>query len=709
MDRTIAVQDWEAAHDQKVPSELPPLYSGVLPVVLVDFETRSYVSVTDCGAWRYAEEGTTEILCMAYKIGDGNTKLWTPDLPFPEELIELIEAGAVFEAHNVQFERAVWLRKLKPLGIPVPKYWKDTLAVCANRGIPLGLDKAGKALDLPIIKSERGRYLLNTLSMPKFGTKAEPNREYREDWDLYQELYDYCVKDVDAEACLADTLGDLPPDEQGLWVLDQRINQRGVMIDMDAVNAALRLTTEIETKLNTRLAEITKGEVTRATQRARMLKWFNENGLPILTDLKKDTIEEFLRDAANGADYLAHLDEKVVEAMHIRSQLSKASTKKLIKMRECVNSDNRIRGLLQYCGAFTGRWAGRLVQPQNFPRPTVTNKVNANGKAYLDMDQLVWDIKNLDADALDLLYPSAMEAISSSLRGMFIAAPDHELYVSDFSAIEARVTFWVAGCQTGLDVFDKSDRGESEDIYCVTASDIVGFEVKKALHSTERQLGKIAVLGCGYQMGWPKLQSQALEAYNVELTDEEAENMVNTYREKYEEVKWAWYGLQEAAIATVKTGKSHYYRKIRYEMVYDNAKKPWLACVLPNGRRLWYYDPVVVLVTPPWGGAKRDSLTYMGRDNKKGGTWGRITTYGGMLMENVVQAIARDLMAEAMCRVEKAGFWIILTVHDEVIAEVKKGTLLYSLFNKLMGETPAWAAGCPIAVEGGVIERYQKV
>ncbi len=685
-----------------------------LPVVLVDFETRSYVSVIDCGAWRYAEEGTTEILCMGYKIGEDNTKLWTPGLPFPEELIELIEAGAVFEAHNVQFERAVWLFKLKSLGIPMPKFWKDTLAVCAYRGIPMSLNNAGKALDLPILKDKRGTYLLNTLSMPKFGTKSDPDREYREDWDLYQELYDYCVQDVDAEGCLAHTLGDLPPEEQGLWVLDQKINQRGVVIDMTAVNAALTLTTEIETKLNGRLAEITKdaegvSAVTRATQRARMLKWFNENGLPHLDNLKKDTIEDFLRAFKKGDPELAHLDEKVYEAMHIRSQLSKASTKKLIKMRECVNSDNRIRGLLQYCGAFTGRWAGRLVQPQNFPRPTVTNKVNANGKAYLDMEQLVWDIKNLDADGLDLLYPSAMEAISSSLRGMFIAAPDHELFVCDFSAIEARVTFWVSGCQTGLDVFAKSDRGESEDIYCVTASDIVGFEVKKALHSSERQLGKITVLGCGYQMGWKKLQFQALQDYNVDLTDEEAEDMVNTYREKYEEVKWAWYGLQETAIETVKTGKSHYYRKIRYEMVYDNAKKPWLACVLPNGRRLWYYDPVIVPEPPPWGGPKRDGLTYMGRDNKKGGTWGRIRTYGGMLMENVVQAIARDLMAESMIRVELAGFKIILTVHDEVIAEVKKGTLLYSVFEKLMGETPDWAAGCPMAVEGGVIERYQKV
>ena len=694
--RSEAQQDWEAAHDMAVPETLPIRRDGPLPVVLVDFETRSYLNVKDTGAWRYAEDDTTEILCMAYKIGDGETKLWVPELSdFPAELIELIEAGATFEAHNVQFERAVWLFVLKrKMGIPVPRHWRDTLAVCAYRGIPLGLDQAGNALKLPVVKDKRGKYLLQQLSTPKWGTKKEPDRIYREDWDLMQELYDYCVQDVDAEDLLGQKLGVLPPAEQGMWIFDQRINQRGVQLDVEAVKAALFVITTVEESLNEELREITGGAVERATQRDRMLKWFRSNGLAAMPNLTKETIEDFLDRADKGE--MAHLDPKVIRAVQIRAQLAKASTKKLEKMMQTVSSDGRIRGLLQYHGAGTGRWAGRLVQPHNFPRPFIKE----------NMDTLVEMIKRREPDDLEMLYGSAMDAVSSSLRGMFIAAPEHELHICDFSAIEARVTFWVAGCDVGLEVFHKSDRGESEDIYCVTASDLVGYEVRKAEHGDARQLGKITVLGCGYQMGWEKLKYQAEKDYKTYLTDEQAQQMVSVYRSKYEEVKWLWYGLQDAAIRTVKTGKAHFYRKITFDLVEDAAGR-WLTCILPNGRRLWYYNPFVLKVETPWG--VRDQLHYEGRDNKRGGAWGTISTYGGMLTENVVQAISRDLMAEAMVRVENAGWPIILTVHDEIIAEVLKKAKDYKEFERLMAVVPDWADGCPIAVEGGVVTRYQKV
>ena len=675
--------------------------AGDLPVVLVDFETRSYLDVRKTGAWRYAEDPTTELLCMGYQIGDGKADIWVPGITdYPKEIIELTEAGAMFEAHNVQFERAVWLYILKKqMGLPMPRRWKDTLAVCAYRGIPLSLDKAGQALNLPIQKDERGKYLIQTLCTPKWGTKKEPDRIYREDWDLYQELYDYCIRDVEAEYLLSMTLGDLPDAEYDLWLLDQRINQRGVMLDMEAVNAAYEMIGVVETKLNSELFEITDEQVKKATQRDKMMKWFEANGLA-LPNLTKDTISDLLSKAERGE--LNHLDPKVIRAVEIRGQLAKASTAKLDKMRDTVSGDDRVRGLLQYHGAGTGRWAGRGVQPQNFPRPYIEE----------DMETLVAMIKKGDHETLDFLYGSAMGCIASSLRGMFVARPEHVLHICDFSAIEARVTFWVADCQIGLDVFAKSDRGESEDIYCVTASAIVGYEVMKALHKKERQLGKITVLGCGYQMGAPKLQFQAEKDYGVILTDEEAVDMVQTYRQKYREVPLLWYGLEEAAVMTVKTGHPHSYRKIVYAIVNDAAGK-WLTCILPNGRRMWYFDPVVQRVEMPWGKMK-DCLSYMGRDNKRGGMWFRVRTYGGMLAENVVQAIARDLMAEAMVRVEVNGFPVILTVHDEVISEllslgVPENKARQLVFDNLMAVCPSWAEGCPIAVEGGVVERYQKV
>lgn len=672
-----------------------------LPVCIIDFETRSYWSVTDVGAWRYAQDPTTEVLCMGWKLGD-KAGVWVPELhkEFPPEIIAHIEAGGVFEAHNVQFERAIWMLILCPrYGIPMPRYWKDTMAVCAYRGIPLSLDAAGKALDLPIKKDDHGKYLLMTLCRPKWGTKKEPDRVYREDWDLMQDLYDYCARDVVAEECLGDTLGDLPPEEQFLWLLDQKINQRGVMIDMDAIDSALRLIDKIATELNAELFKLTDGEVRTATQRDKLLGWLKRNGLPWLVNLRKDTLEDLTREDGNGNFIVPDMikaPEKTQKVLRIRMELAKASTKKFTKMRETVSVDRRIRGMLQYHGANTGRWAGRLAQPHNFPRPTIK-----------DMDGLVEDILREDVELLKEKYGSPMSAISSSLRGMIVAAPDHILRVCDFSAIEARVTFWVAGCQTGLDVFAMSDRGDSEDIYCVTASDLVGFTVIKEDHGDERQLGKITVLGCGYQMGASRLQVQAETDYSVFLEDKEAQDMVDLYRTKYKEVPDLWYGLQAAAIETVKTGHPHSYGSIIYDLVEDKAGR-WLSCQLPNGRRIWYYEPHVADKKTPWG-AVQDGLRYYGRDNKKGGSWGLVDTYGGMLTENVVQSISRDLMAEAMIRVENAGYPIILTVHDEIISEAPKMHGSQEEFERLMAMPVSWAPDCPIAVEGGEVMRYRKL
>ncbi len=669
-----------------------------LPICLVDFETRSYLNVKHVGAWRYAEDPTTEILCLGYKFSNGKRNpIWVPGLPFPQEIIDHILAGGFFEAHNVQFERAIWKFKLKPLGIPVPVKWKDTLAVGAYRGIPLALDKAGDALHLPIQKDKRGKYLLNTLSMPKWGTKAEPDRIYREDFDLMDELYEYCLDDVDSEECLGDTLGELPPPEYGLWILDQKINQRGVRLDVEAVEAALEVTKNVEVALNGELRKITNGEVDRATQRDRMIKWFHSQNLH-LDDLKKETLEALLtQDKDGGYPRLDGHSPRVIRALEIRGQLARTSTRKLEKMMMTVSEDGRVRGLLQYHGAgTTGRWSGRLIQPQNFPRALFKE----------DMDRLIGMIRSGDYELLDFAYGSAMDAIATSLRGMFIAAEGKVFRVCDFSAVEARVVFWVADCQAGLDVFRKSDRGESEDIYCVTASNLVGFEVRKKDHLHERQLGKITILGCGFQMGWSKLQFQAEKDYKVILEEHEAQRMVNVYREKYKEVVWLWYGLNDAAIDTVKTGKMHAYGRVAYKLVDDQAGR-WLTCILPNGRSLWYYDPVIEKFE--FYGKMKDSLTYMGRDNKKGGSWGRVRTYGGMVCENIVQAIARDLMAEAMIRVEKAGYPIVLTVHDEIISEVPKTFGSQEEFDQIMSEVPDWAEGCPIAVEGGSVTRYQKI
>ncbi len=691
-----------------------------IPVMTVDFETRSFLDVRKVGAWRYAEEPTTEILCLAYKLGDGRSKLWAPPLPFPQEVIDHIEAGGIFEAHNVQFERAIWYhlltrgRHMTVAGIksapPVamPMKWRDSMAVCAYRAIPMGLDKAGAALALPIQKDKRGKYLLQTLSMPKGPTKAEPDRVYREDMDLMDECFDYCMTDTDSEHSVTDYLGVLPGPEYRLWILDQKINQRGVRFDMEAVENAIAIAEMIETNANTDLAKLTDDKVTAGTQRDRMLKWLQEQGLRI-TDLQKETVETYLKELKVYPEE----NKSLIQALEIRQISAKASTKKLYKMRETVCLDSRIRGMLAYHGAATGRWAGRLVQPHNFPRGDM------NVLKVLTMDELIAIIKlPIDEahDTLEFMFPGkVMDALATSLRGMIMADLGTDLMVADFAAIEARVVMWMAWCTKALEAFRAYDRGEGPDIYCVMAEALYGRPISKKDDPDERQLGKVTILGCGYQMGVDTFIYQAEKDYGLILPQEMGEKAVYGYRETYPEVKALWKGLQGAAINAVVSGKPTRYSCVTYRLEHDKAGT-WLSCELPNGRKIWYYDPVIEekMVVKPWDqetGKKtlQRSLTYMGRNNKRNGAWSRVYTYGGMLTENCVQAIARDLMAEGMIRVERAGYPIILTVHDEIVAEVPHGHGSLDEFNDLMaGPPPPWAHDCPVAVEGWSGQRYKK-
>ena len=688
-------------------------------VCLVDFESRSYLNLLNVGAWAYAQHYTTEILYLGWKIGV-KRGLWygpvlcrilgMPEMPFPQEVIDHVEAGGTFEAHNVQFERAIWKYILHDqMGIPMPKKWRDTLASCAYRSIPLALEKAGMALKLPILKDPRGKYLIQKLCQPKWGTKAEPDRIYIEDHDLLLELGEYCNSDVDAEELLGETVGPLPTPEHRLWVLDQIINQRGVKFDVDAVQGGLGIIGAYTGKLHEELSEMTEGAITTANQRDRIIKWLSDQNV-FIPDLTKDSVEVFLENKS-----VTGPPRRMIE---IRQTLARSSTKKLQKMLDTMNDDERIRGMLQYHGAGTGRWAGRLVQPQNFPRGSLEAYAMAIfgddsiKSLAATMVMLIDIIKKGNTDPegaiaeLIFMFGDPMEAIATSLRGMMIAEEDKQFMVSDFSAIEAVVTAWVAGEQWKLDAFQQIQDGfgyeGSPDIYCATASKIFRRPVTKA-DKAGRQIGKVCELAFGYQGGvgaWRNFDKS--DTYD----DAEVDNFKRDWRESHPMTVNLWHGLEGAALHCVKTHKPTRYRSIAFEMVKDKAGW-WLTIILPNGRRLWYYDPIIQQKMTPWGDMA-DSLTYMGRDNKKGGSWGRVSTYGGMLTENVVQAISRDIMAEAMIRVEHLGYLILLTIHDEIISEVDKGFGSLDEFNRTMSEVPVWNQGCPVGVAGWEGTRYMK-
>jgi len=711
--------------------------------VVLDFETKSEISVKDVGAWKYAEHPSTEILSAAYDMPNSyETKLWAPPLPFPQELIDLVnDPDCYFEAHNAQFEMAIWLHILhRRHDIPMPSKWMDTQATCAYRSLPLALDKVGAAVNLDIQKDARGKYLLNQLSKPRKPIKKErdafkelgiPEAEWpilwREDWDLLEELYGYNITDTKAEHQLGDAIGDLTIAEYNIWVMDQRINYRGMGIDVDAVDGAISIMEHMFGLLEAELIKLTDGKVHTGSQRDKMLAWLQSVDVPIenlTADSVKDWIEN-IDEVCQGADHDPRL-ETARRVLEIRQTLGSSSVKKLYKFRMCVGEGDRIRGLLQYHGAGTGRWAGRLVQPQNFPRGCLEDFVDMLGMGEADVMELLMDTVRIGGsegmDALNIIFGSAINALVTSLRGMFKAAPGKIYHVADFSAIEAVVTAWLAGEKWKVKAFEAIQRGEgyngAPDMYCATASKILGRLITKKDKKERQQFGKVPELAFGYQGGvgaWynfdPKTEMSEQQIDDVKVQwRKEHPAIAGEYIEREDGGGYfaggLWKSLEGAAVECLHLDRPVAHGSIIFEPVYDKAGK-WLSIVLPNKRKLWYYDPKLLSNVTPWGKTQWQ-VSYMGKDNKRGGAWGRVTTYGGMITENIVQAISRDLMSDAMLRVEKVGYSIIVTIHDEIISEDDEDFGSQQEFEDLMAVVPDWAAGCPVGVAGWQGYRYRK-
>lgn len=474
-----------------------------------DFETASEIDLTEVGSWRYAQDPSTFILCLCYRLpGWVEPKRWLPVEPFPREIIDFVSAGGVVCAHNVAFEKAIWFWVLhKRMGVVMPTKWRCSLAVAAYRSLPMGLKELGRVLDVEQIKDDNGKDLLRKLSQPQRKTKKRPQGGFitpEEAPELHAKLHAYCAQDVRAEDAVDERIGDLPPPEYRTWVLDQIINQRGVRLDMKAVRGALDIVAEMERDLTADLQIITGGAVNEATEIAKIKEWCDSQGW-------------FMEDmtAARVAKTIKNKDcpEHVRKVLRVRQQLGMASTKKLHKMLECVCSDGRVHDMLQYHGAGTGRWAGRTVQPQNFPRG------DEELFKTFSMDQLIGIIRHGSRAGLQLFWDET-KALKSCLRGMFIPEDDATFYNADFSAIEARMTSWMAGEQWKLDAFAAIDRGEgykgSADIYCAAATPIFGYTVlDKKQHPVERQVGKVC-LGANTKVltrrGWVPI-------INVQLND----------------------------------------------------------------------------------------------------------------------------------------------------------------------------------------------
>ena len=738
----------------------------------IDFETRSSVDLKKAGAWKYAEDPSTEIICLAIKHGSGISQLWLPD-KFREQVefffsedtfLEvdnpavgnyinwLIKDRKVTEAHNAEFERAIWHHIMhKRYGfddLPLNKM-RCSAAKAAMHSLPRQLEKACSALGLEEQKDTEGHKLMLKMCKPRKPRKDEMEKMESEGYQFYQtesghwahtkeiiitsdhiekhnftwheepediaRLCEYCLQDVEAEHALSKALRNLPPSEQNLWFVDQKINQRGIQVDSHSVKEIIKSIKVHEGNLIKEFKEIVPtAESPRQVEETRT--WVN-NRMPEgaeLENLQKQTVIDTLeRD---------DISDSVRRVLELRQSLGKSSTAKYNTLLKMLCEDGRIRGLFMYHGAGTGRWSGKGFQPQNLPSRGV----------FSDVEPAIDMLVNQEFDELDLLYGDLMYCASVCLRPMLVAAKGHDFICADYSSIEGRGTAWLAGAMKILKAF-----ADGLDLYKVAAQDIFNIEYD-GVDKDQRQVGKVSELALGYGGGISAYASMA-DGYGIDLETlpafifpranaeekDKAASMAKNYikqnpdkmsiraaaacdiikqkwRAKRPEIVQLWYGLEEAAVGAVANpGKTFSSHGVRYAM-----RGKFLCCRLPSGRVLFYYDPRIIEKKTPWG-AMKPVVTYMNVDatTKK---WVRTHTYGGKLTENVVQAMCRDLLSDAMVRLEGAGYPVVLHVHDEAMSEVKEGFGSVEEYCKIMEELPDWAKGLPVKAEGWRGKRYRK-
>lgn len=663
--------------------------------ITIDFETYSEAELKKCGAWKYAEHPSTEILCLAYSINGAEPDLWHPAYGYPAGPADCLRKGAIVDAHNVGFERAIWEKVCVPrLGWPAIEahQWDCTMARAASRALPLGLDELTRALGLDQKKDKRGKELLNLLSKPRKPTKKDP-RTRIQDPELLAELYEYCKQDVRAELAVRKALGNLPAPERQVFLLNEKMNSRGVTIDVESVHNAMAIVTEVEGRLTEELTDITSGLVTTHNQGARILEWLHGEGVH-LDDLTADTVAAALPGAEGEA-------RRVLE---IRASLAKASTKKLASLLAAVGSDGRVRGLSQYHGAFTGRNAGRLVQPLNLPRPKLTI---FDGKKDVSVppEDLIEAISHRSASWLEAMYGDPMQCVADALRPMFMAGEGKNLCSVDLSAIEAVGIAALAGEESKLNVFRRGD-----DPYCVFASFALARPVTKETDPKARQnVGKVGELAFGFGGGvgaWRNFDD------SDRFTDVEVDNFKKAWRLQHPRIStppWSkdeeiglWYGLQAAAIKAMLKGEGTF-REIKYY-----RRGMYLVCVLPSSRAICYYDPRLEERENPWTERPEVVLTYM---SQKEGRWQRVDTWGGKLAENVTQATCRDVLVWGQRRCD-AEMPVLMTVYDEIITEVDEDLghdrPVERLIEYMTTDLPPWCSWWPIKASGWCEKRYRK-
>ena len=647
--------------------------------LLIDLETYSSVDISKAGAFKYVESDDFEILLLAYAWNDGPvyvidlTEAEDDDCPAAEELQDviagLLDPDIVKVAHNSAFERACLS---KYLGKELPaEEWEDTMILAAMNGLPMSLDAAGAALRLQDQKMQEGKALINYFCKPCKPTIVNGGRTRNlpkhapEKWATFVE---YCRRDVEVEQAIYYRLRRFPvPDwERKVWALDSRINERGVLVDIQMAESAMAVDEAFTESHAAEMQRLTGLDNPNSV--AQLKDWLETVGLSC-ESLNKATVADLRKKAT---------DPTTRRVLELRQLLGKTSTKKYLSMVTAACADDRVRGIMQYYGAGrTGRWAGRIVQPQNLPQ----NHLD-------DIDKVRELVRQRDLDTLELAFDNVPDVLSQLIRTALVAKPGHTFLVADYAAIEARVIAYLAGEQWRMDVF-----ANGGDIYCSSASQMFKVPVEKhGVNGHLRQKGKIAELACGYGGGVGALK--AFGADKMGLTEDEMQTIVDQWRQASPTIPKFWRDAEKAAKSALRNPGKTFTLPCGVKYMKDADA---LRCRLPSGRILSYWGAYLDV---------DDSIRFWGQ-NQTTRKWERTETWGGKLVENIVQAVSRDALAVSLLRLDAAGYQIVFHVHDEIIAEAPDGSRWQDMAD-IMGLPIDWAPGLLLRGDGYDTKFYMK-
>lgn len=688
-----------------------------MTVLSVDFETRSRVDLRKAGVHVYAEDPSTDVWCAAWAFDDDDPALWWAGDPVPIEIAAHVLGGGTMAAWNAAFERVIWRHVLGPrYGFPVPatSQWRCTMAAAMALSLPGGLDDCAAALALDYRKDSDGYRKMLQMSRPR-RVADDGTATWWDDPERRATLGRYCRQDVRVERAVGKMILPLREEEQRLWVLDQEINDRGVHVDVPLCEAAKDVAAQVKHRLDVRMAATTGNAVRACTNANQLREWLNQRGVAC-DSVGKDEVNKMLAREDLPGDVRA--------ALELRQQGSQTSVAKADALLAGRGADGRARGMMQFHAASTGRWGGRRFQPQNLKRPDEST----------DIPEAISLVLTRNLPALEMFYDDPMSVIGDCIRGMVVAAPGRMLRAADFSNIEGRNLAWLAGEQWKLDAFAAFDRGDGPDLYKVAAGAILEKPAAEVTKPERQNIGKVAELALGYQGGVGAMMTMSKGRVPfAEMHDSLAASMpehADAARDAYEQrgrgaglsragwvaaeiIKLAWRATNPAIVQFWRDMEAAAIDAVARPGAVTRAGRicfrvagSFLFMQLPSKRCLAYPFPKLRGDVTPWGKSIQ-KLCFMGVDSRTH-KWGPRETYGGALVENATQAVARDCLAFSLLTADAEGWDVVLHVHDEIVTETDPGFGSTAALEALMAQKPDWLHGCPISTAGWSEARYQK-